>query len=158
MPGTAGGYTRPSESGIAVLPGNITLQPQASGAWVDTTLEVILPSAGVYNLDAVVRANLSGNTPVNTFIVARLFDVTAGAVVPNSETMVHQIGVSISPATSSLNDGSNQEGTINTRYVTTGPRTIHLQAQRTNNAGASVAAGIISDASGRTSLRFTRVG
>ncbi|MDX2813439.1 hypothetical protein PV410_12880 [Streptomyces sp. PA03-5A] len=156
MTGTGAAYARPSETGLAVLAGNLNLQPTASGTWTNTVLEVDLPSAGTYNLDAVVRGNLSGVTPVNTWITARLFDVTAGAVVPNTETMVYQVGVTVS-APSSITDGGNQGGVIATRYVTTGPRTIRLQAQRTNSVGASTVAAIHSDGTGRTTLRYARV-
>lgn len=156
MTGTGAAYARPAESGHAVLAAVLNLQPTASGTWSNTTLEVVLPSAGTWNLDAVVRGNLSGVSPVNAWISARLFDVTTGAVVPNTESMVYQVGVTASAPTS-ITDGGNQGGGIATRYTTTGPRTIRLQAQRTNSVGASTVAAIHSDGFGRTTLRYARV-
>jgi hypothetical protein len=70
------------EHGSSVLRTTVDLQPTASGTWMGTGLEITLPAAGTYQLDATVRGALTGTSPVNTWIVARLFDVDAGAVVP----------------------------------------------------------------------------
>lgn len=143
--------------GSQQLPANVPLQGQPSGAWTDTGLEITLPEPGTYALDANVRCNLSGASPLNTWITARLFDETAGAVVPDSEFMVIQQIVSVSPATTSVAVGGNTNATLNVEYTVTAPTTIRVEAQRTNTAGVSTTANVLSDAQGRTSLRFEKV-
>ncbi|MFI6510981.1 hypothetical protein ACIBCT_25535 [Streptosporangium sp. NPDC050855] len=71
-------------SGIAHLQTNLDLQPTASGTWADAALQVTLPAAGTYVLNLDVRGLLQGGAPVNAYIIARLFNVTSGTVVPNS--------------------------------------------------------------------------
>ncbi|MFJ8852365.1 hypothetical protein [Streptomyces sp. NPDC102437] len=141
--------------GFAVLAGNVDLQPTASGAWTNTGLELTLPAAGVYHLDASVRAALSGTSTVNTWIVARLWDVTAGALVPSSEVLVHQI--SLSTAGAAVTNGSNQHGAISVRYAVPAARLVRLQVARVNGAGASASAAILSADNGRTTLRYERI-
>lgn len=159
MAGTGGGVDTPAAPvrGFQVLQDNVPLQATASGAWTDTPLEAALPGAGVYQLDAGVRCNLSGQSPLNSYIVVRLWDVTAGVVVPDSEMLVIQQIVTLNPATTSAGVGGNQNASLAVEYTVSGPATIRLQAQRTNAVGASTNANVISDGNGRTSLRFEQV-
>src|SRR4051812_6233938 len=78
-------------SGIAYLPVGLNLQPTASGTWANSSLQVTLPTAGIYTLDLDVRGRLAGKPPINAYIVARLFNVTTAAVLPNSERLITQI-------------------------------------------------------------------
>ncbi|WP_327415395.1 hypothetical protein [Streptomyces sp. NBC_01233] len=142
------------ERGFAGLPAVVNLQPTASGAWTDTGLQVVLPAAGTYQLDATVRASLAGTSPVNTFVSVRLFDVTAGAAVPDSEVLVHQVNVSSATA---VNVGNNVSGPIQVEYAIPGARTVRLQGRRTNVTGASTTAQINDNTDGRTTLRFARI-
>lgn len=146
--------TRFVPSGIAYLPAGLNLQPTASGAWTGSSLQVTLPSAGVYALDLDVRGRLSGVPPVNAYIVARLFDVTAGTVLPNSERLVTQI---IDYNRGAASYGVNTTAPISERVRVSRPTTIRLEATRVNAAGATNAADILSDSVGRTSFRFERL-
>jgi hypothetical protein len=149
-------HHRPSmPSGIAYLPANVDLQPTASGTWVGTGLQVTLPKAGTYALDLDVRARLQGVPPVNTYMVARLRNVTSGTVVPNSERILSQL--IDTTATGAGTIAKNTTSPISERITVTGPTTIQLQAQRTNASGASTIAAIWSDDAGRTSFRFDRI-
>jgi hypothetical protein len=139
------------------MPAPVDLQPTASGTWTDTGLAVALPAAGTYHLDAVVRATLHVDSPANAWIGARLWDVQAGAVVPNSELLVYQVAITVSPATSNLAEAGNQSGTISVPYTVPGPRTVRVQAARVNAQGASAIARVISDVNGRSTLRWERV-
>ncbi|MFF4179720.1 hypothetical protein [Streptomyces sp. NPDC001750] len=140
--------------GLAVLAGTVDLQPTASGTWTNTGLELTLPAAGVYHLDASVRGALTGSSVVNTWIMARFWDVTAGAIVPNSEVLVHQISLNSAGAAVT---GGNQYGVISIRYAVPAARLVRLQAARVNGAGASASAAIVSADNGRTTLRYERV-
>lgn len=142
-------------SGIAYLPANVDLQPTASGTWVDTGLQVTLPKAGTYALDLDVRARLQGVPPVNTYMVARLRNVTAGTVVPNSERILSQL--IDTTATGAGTIAKNTTSPISEHIIVTGPTTIQLQAQRVNAGGASTIAAIWNDNAGRTSFRFDRI-
>ncbi|MCG5220840.1 hypothetical protein [Streptosporangium sp. KLBMP 9127] len=148
-------YQLPAPSGIAYLPANVDLQPTASETWVDTGLQVTLPKAGTYALDLDVRARLQGVPPVNTYMVARLRNVTSGSVIPNSERILSQL-IDFTTAGAGI-IAKNTTSPISERITVTRPTTIRLQAQRTNSVGASTIAAIWSDGAGRTSFRFDRI-
>ncbi|MFL6112669.1 MAG: hypothetical protein ACJ786_15150 [Catenulispora sp.] len=140
--------------GIAYLPATFDLQPTASGTWSTTGLGVTLPRRGTYDLDVNVRGRLTGTPVINTFIVARLWNATSGAVLPNSERLVDQI-IDSNPGAAST--GDNTTAPISERITVNGPTRIWLQAKRVNAAGASTAASIYSDANGLTSFRYEMV-
>ncbi|WP_018685222.1 hypothetical protein [Actinokineospora enzanensis] len=124
-----------------------------AGVWTDTPLQVTLPDAGTYTIDADVRGRLDGVPPFNTFITARLFDVTAGAPVPDSERLVDQV-IDVNPG--NARTGSNATAPID-QLISVGKRTvIRLQAIRVDATGTAQIAQIYSDGYGRTTLRFSR--
>ncbi|MFJ1528292.1 hypothetical protein ACIOFV_07665 [Streptomyces mirabilis] len=154
MTGTAASM-RLTEHGFVQLAAILDLQPTASGTWNDSGLQVTLPVAGTYEVDASVRAALSGTSPVNTFISARLWDVTAGAVVPGSEVILNQI--SLTPVAPAITSGLNVTGPIQVEYDVPGARVVRLQGRRVNATGASIGASILANTDGRTTLRFKRI-
>lgn len=142
---------RITEHGFAVLSQPFDLQPTASGTWVDTGLQVTLPGAGVYHLDASVHSNLLVNGAiVNVGINARLWDVTAGAVLPGSGMVAYQVYQQQADPTDL---GGNNTASLSVEYSVPGPRTIRLEADRTNIASATRQALIAQG----TTLRFHRV-
>ena len=141
----------PANSGIAKLHTNVDLPPNT---WTDTPLEVTLPRAGTYALDADVRGRLSGVSPLNTYLSARLWNVTSGAKVPESERLVYQI-INLSPGGAQA--GGNQTAPISELVRVTKPTRIRLQAQDNNAVGQATIAQVYSDNVGHTSLRYARV-
>ncbi|MEH0579128.1 MULTISPECIES: hypothetical protein [Streptomyces] len=142
--------------GSAVLAANVDLNTVASGTFVATALALSLPSAGTYHLDATVRTFLGTmTTGEGAFIVARLFDVTAGAVVPNSEVLALQINVGAGTSPTLL--AWNETAPIQVRYTVPGARTIRLEAARITQTGITDGASVVSDGNGRTTLRYQRV-
>ncbi|MER7477443.1 hypothetical protein ABTX60_07270 [Streptomyces sp. NPDC126510] len=143
-------------SGFAALPAGVDLTSAASGAFVDLGLSLTLPTPGTYHLDAIVRGNI-GNMTVNenALIAARLWDVTAGAVVPNSEAIVVQISEWAPGAATALQ--WNASAAISVEYTPTSPRTIRVEAARIDVSGTTEVAGIGSDTLQRTTLRYLRV-
>ncbi|MFI0827292.1 hypothetical protein ACH4Q7_22870 [Streptomyces roseolus] len=142
--------------GFAVLPANVNLNAAASGAFVATGLVLALPSAGAYHLDATVRAVLGTmTTGEGAHIVARLYDVTAGAVVPDSEALAHQLNVAAGTSATLL--AWNRTASIQVRYVVPAARTIRVEAARITQSGTTDNASVISDANGRTTLRWKRI-
>ncbi|PSK57987.1 hypothetical protein B0E38_01832 [Streptomyces sp. 111WW2] len=154
MTGTTGSIALRG-SGFAVLPAPVDLQPSASGVWVNSGLSVSLPTAGLYALDATVRAGLNAGVGTNTWIRAHLFDVTAGADVPDSEVLVHQL---ITTVGTGPVDGGHDSAPILVTYAVAGPRTVRLEAARHNSFGASTAAALATGPAGRTTLRWRRIG
>ncbi|MER7477445.1 hypothetical protein ABTX60_07280 [Streptomyces sp. NPDC126510] len=150
------GSIRIEADGFAVLPANVNLNSSASGAWVATGLSVVLPAAGRYRLGSTVRTVLGTmTTGEGAFIVARLFDVTAGAVVPDSEVLAHQL--SVGGGTSATLLAWNRTASIETRYTVPGTRTIRLEASRITSSGTTDSASVVSDGNGRTTLQFERL-
>ncbi|MBL0777843.1 hypothetical protein G6541_11085 [Streptomyces albidoflavus] len=154
MTGTAGSITLRG-SGLAVLPAAVDLQPSASGVWVDAGLSVLLPGAGLYELDATVRGGLNAGVGTNTWIRAHLFDATAGTDVPGSEVLVHQL---ITTVGTGPVEGGHDSAPILVTYAVAGPSTIRLEAARHNSFGASTAAALATGPAGRTTLRWRRIG
>lgn len=138
--------------GIAYLNTQVNLP---NGVWTAVPVQVVLPRAGVYDLDADVRGRLSGVPSVNAYITARLWDVTTGSAVPQSERLVYQI-IDGNPGTAQA--GGNATAPISEVISVNRPTTISLQAVHYDAAGAANIAQIYSDGVGYTSLRFDRVG
>lgn len=143
--------------GYAELPALVDLQPTATGTWVNTGLQLTLPVAGTYHLDANVRSVLVAADGVNVWIGARLFDVTAGAVVPDSEVLVQQIDTGVSTATPVVTQSTNQHAAILVPYTVLGSRLVRLQVVKHFSGGNSTVARVQSDGNGRTTLRYERV-
>ncbi len=141
----------PTNSGIAKLHANVNLPP---GTWTNTPLEVTLPRPGTYALNADVRGRLSGVSPLNTYLSARLWNVTSGAEVPESARLVYQI-INLNPGHEQT--GGNQTAPISELVRVNRPTTIRLQAQDKNAAGAATIAQVYSDDVGYTALRYVRV-
>jgi hypothetical protein len=127
-----------------------------AGVWTDTPLQVTLRRAGTYELDADVRGRLAGAGPLNTYIVARLWDVTDNTELPQSERLVYQVIAPIPTAAPSY--GGNQTAPISELITVDGPTTIRLQALHRDAVGGAAIAQIYSDGEGYTSLRYDRVG
>ncbi|MBD0691129.1 hypothetical protein [Streptomyces sp. CBMA123] len=138
--------------GIAHLNTVVDLPP---GVWTTTPLEVTLPRAGTYELDANVRGRLAGVPPVNTYITARLWDATSNTAVADSERLVYQV-IDLNPGNAQA--GGNATAPISELIHVNGPTTIQLQGIRRDAVGTASVAQIYSDAAGRTSLRYDRVG
>ncbi|MCC9686865.1 hypothetical protein [Streptomyces sp. MNU103] len=154
MSGTTGSIALRG-SGLAVLTATVDLQPSASGVWVDSGLTVALPSAGLYELDATVRAGLNADEGTNTWTRAHLYDVTAGADVPDSEVLVHQL---ITTAGTGPVNGGHGSAPILVTYAVAGPTVIRLEAARHTSYGVTTAATLATGPAGRTTLRWRRIG
>jgi hypothetical protein len=142
-------YTAPR--GIAYLQPVFINLP--ANVWTHLPLQVTLPVAGTYDLDADVRARLSGVSSINSFISARLWNVTTSSAVPMSERLIYQI---IDTVPGHL-VGGNQTAPINELISVPGPTVIRVQAMRTDASGAASIAQIYSDSYGYTSLRFQEI-
>ena len=134
---------------------NTTATDLPAGVWTDVPVQVVLPRAGTYDINADVRGRLAGVPAVNTYITARLWDATAGTAVPQSERLVYQI-IDLNPGTAQA--GGNATAPISEQIRVTGPTVISLQATHKDAVGAANIAQIYSDGNGYTSLSFDRVG
>lgn len=125
-----------------------------AGAWTNTPVEVTLPRSGTYELDADVRGRLAGIPPINTYITARLWNVTSGTAVPASERLVNQI---IDNNAGNVQAGGNQTAPISELIRVNKPTKIRLQARRIDSVGTATVGQVYSDVNGYTSLRYERV-
>jgi hypothetical protein len=137
-------------TGLSVLHEIINLP--ANGAWTSTPLQVRLPAAGTYTIDANVRGRLQGAAPLDTWITARLWNATTRTPVPDSERLIYQV------IDTSQFGGGNQTASISELVTATRPETIELQAQNGNTGTPASTAQIYSDGNGYTSMRYVWVG
>ncbi|MFF4146881.1 hypothetical protein ACFY0A_37400 [Streptomyces sp. NPDC001698] len=159
MTGTAAAL-RLVEHGIAELLGaGFDVKPLAANTWADTGLEVLLPSAGLYQLDVTVRASLTIDSPANVWVLSRVWDVTAGSVVPRSEALVNQHSLMPIPELGAqvMEIGDNRTATTALEYAVPAPSVLRLQASWAATRGTPKRAGIGNDALGRTMIRFNRI-
>lgn len=110
------------------------LQAVASGTWVATGAQVVLPEAGTYALSADFYSHIAATTPWAVAINARLFNVTAGTPVTGSNRRI-QFG--------NINDGGGtvmalqNAGSLSTVLTVTGPTTIRVEGQRQTSASTT---------------------
>ncbi|PWI15956.1 hypothetical protein DI272_18650 [Streptomyces sp. Act143] len=146
------------EHGLAEQPApGFAMTSLAANTWADTGLVAQLPSAGTYDLDVTVRAALSIDSPANVWIVARLFDATAGVVVPRSELLVNQQSVITQAGQPSIESGDNRTASTALEYQVATPTSLRLQAAWFAASGTPKVAGIGTDNIGRTMVRFNRI-
>jgi hypothetical protein len=87
----------------------------------------VLPEAGTYSLSADCYSHINTTTPWAVAVNARLFNVTAGALVPGTNRRI-QFG--------NINDGGGtvmslqNAGSLSTFLTVTGPTTIRVEGLR----------------------------
>lgn len=114
-----------------------------------------LPEAGCYNLDVTVRHGMEAEPGTSQgALYARLWDATAGVVVPLSELMLE----STNRVDTAGRFGGQNSSQIAVRYCVDGPTQIELQARKITFFG-SVGLYWIgpSDADGQQPGRFSKV-
>lgn len=154
MTGTDASYNPPPVYGQAVA-ATTSLLTVAELVWVDvTSSDVTLPEAGTYRLHANVRGGISGTTPINCYVMSRLFNVTTGAVLPNSVRIVAQVANHDSTAYTAAN---NATAPIDEYVTVAAPTTIRIQATRNDLTGTPSAANVFSGATGWTTLSYEKI-
>lgn len=119
----------------------------STGTYQDTGLSVSLPSAGTYLITAQVKATLL-STVGAPYATARLYNVTAGAAVSESELFV---AFSPTAGTYAINTATL------TKVITVGAAsTIRLEAAR-QQATSWTTSDISSDVDGRTVLSYVKL-
>jgi hypothetical protein len=141
------------ESGIATLHTDVNLPPST---WTSVPLQVSLPHAGTYEVDADVRGRLQGNVPLNTYITARLWNVTSNQEAIYSDRLVYQL-INYDNPTTTYAVAGNQTAPISELITVTRPTVIQLQAEDVNSVGKAGIAQIYSGPDGYTTLRYERV-
>jgi hypothetical protein len=103
------------------------LQAVASGTWVATSAQVVLPEAGTYALSADLYSHIAATTPWAVAINARLFNVTAGAPVGTNRRI--QFGNINDPGGGTVMSLQNASS-LSTFLTVTGPTTIRVEGMR----------------------------
>ncbi|PWI15958.1 hypothetical protein DI272_18660 [Streptomyces sp. Act143] len=106
------------------------LQPVASGTWVSTGAQVLLPEAGTYNLTADFFSSITATTPFAVAIDARLFNVTLNAALANSQRRVQYANINIAGTTANML--LQNAGSLNHRLTVSGPTSVRLEGARTH--------------------------
>lgn len=119
----------------------------ASAAWQATGQTFTLPGAGTYLLTGKIRGEIMSAAAGTHFISAKVRNVTAGADLANSETI---LTVTNAPA-----DHQSATAGFTARVVTSGAETFELYAMRFGSAWT--VSQISSDANGRTVIDWTRI-
>ncbi|MFF3654872.1 hypothetical protein [Streptomyces olivochromogenes] len=110
-----------------------------------------IPAAGVWAVTMVARGVLSFTGTAGTFIVARIYNVTAAAAVPNTETFVTQVRQNVAGAGQTT--GDNDTSTMLTYLAVTGPVTLRMEAKTVFQLGTQpTQASLVSDSNGRSAL------
>lgn len=134
----------------------IDLVPAASGTWVDSGLSVNLPENGVYEISATLKTIISANAAggaYNHAIVARLFNVTSGNAIPNSQYTLQQNSDN-NPPTALVSD--SDVGHFE-RFLTVaaGAVVVRLEVMRLTSAGTPASTtGVLT---GNTRLAFKKI-
>lgn len=125
----------PATFGLATAPGS-------TGVWqVVTGFQIALPEAGCYDLQAEVGGNLSlTNASAGIILVARLFDVTAGAALPASQREIIQANIGNLNAANPYSIQATAP--VGALYCVAAPATIRVEAQVfwTSGTGATITA------------------
>lgn len=154
---TASVPVRPSVAGIALGTDGAAVNLLAAGAGVFVPLpgvQVTLPAAGRYLLQADVRAAVGGEPPLNAHVVARLFNVTTGAELPGSRRMVVQANVQ----ESGPDFAEQTTAPITDLVVVTAATTIRVEAALLVTSGVVTVSNANSSATnGRSILTYERV-
>ncbi|KQW11423.1 hypothetical protein [Streptomyces sp. Root369] len=111
-----------------VFGADANLQAVASGTWVATSAQLVLPEAGTYALSADFFSHINATTPWAVAINARLFNVTAGAPVPGSNRRI-QFGNINDPGGGTVMSLQNA-GSLSTFLTVTAPTTIRVEGLR----------------------------
>lgn len=128
----------------STIPSEFNLLPPASGAWVDTGMQLLLPSAGPYEVtyDAFatlhIAINAVGGGTGLVRIYCRMWNDTVGAVIPGTNALALSIG------SNALGRYTNAGGsTIHTSVAAPGPTLIKAQIMREDApSGATTVAAV----------------
>lgn len=138
-----------TQSGEEVLSADYDLT--ADNTFEDTGLSIALPAAGTYLVGVNARVQADKDGANDGGVQVRLYDVTAAAVVEDSERMVLLL-----PAT----DATARQASGGYTFVVTvaGAHTLRLEAARyTTGTPTWDAAKVKSDANGRTTINYYKV-
>lgn len=138
----------PNAAAQAVLAASFQITA-ANGTYQDTGLSIALPSAGTYIITANVRGDLKTTAGSLAYLVARLFNVTDGAAVAESETVLLLVEVT--------NQNFQQTAALSVVLTVAAAKTIRLEAMRNGSAPTWGVSTIASNANGRTRLGYLKV-
>ncbi|PWI15959.1 hypothetical protein DI272_18665 [Streptomyces sp. Act143] len=140
--------------GETLLAAFVDLVATPSGAWVDSTMSVVLPEAGVYEVTATLHTVIATNPSSGSYNIAiagRLFNVTNGNAVGGSQYTIQQ--------NADNNPGSfmsdSDMGTFHRFITTAGSTTIRAEVMRLDSSGSPVSTTGLQTANSR--LGFKKV-
>lgn len=147
MSGTSGGYSIPHDYDSTVLADDFDLMPTAVNDWTGVGINVTLPVAGTYRVEAEVRAAVAGGG----FVTCRLFNVTDSVAIGQTLRLVEQLNGA------AANQGQNNTAPITTRMSVDGPTVVRVEGMRGDATGAQTQAQIVTGAGGQTWMGWERI-
>jgi hypothetical protein len=150
-----GPYTiaqEPPVAGVAIATGTANLNGIAEDTWVPVPgTDLVLPEAGTYIVWGDARGGMIANEPpTDEELYGRLFDVTAGVMVPNTDTAITALTVWADdpvggPVDEPIDVKHSAQGTgsMQTIYTVAGPTTIRMEGR--HEVGGNIEAPVGSD-------------
>ncbi|MFI9591205.1 hypothetical protein [Nonomuraea sp. NPDC052265] len=123
--------------GETLLAAFVDLVATPSGAWVDSTMSVVLPEAGIYEVTATLHTVIATNPSSGSYNIAiagRLWNVTNGNAVGGSQYTIQQNADNNPQSFMSDSD----MGTFHRFITTAGPTTIRVEVMRLDGSGSPV--------------------
>ncbi|WP_327415397.1 hypothetical protein [Streptomyces sp. NBC_01233] len=140
--------------GETLLAAFVDLVATPSGTWVTSTMSVVLPESGVYDVTATLHTVIATNPSsgnYNIAIAGRFFNVTNGNAVGGSQYTIQQ--------NADNNPGSfmsdSDMGTFHRFITAVGPTTIRVEVMRLDASGSPVATTGLQTANSR--LAFQKI-
>lgn len=165
MTGTDAHYHRPPVYGQATATGIVSLVGVSNTDWLPVPgAQITLPAAGTYEIWADVHGGIvASDPPVDESLTGRIYDVTAGAEIPETLTPIVTL---THPEPVSTDWGVATQATAAIRWIiqVTGPTVLRLEAAHnvgpnSNGAGPGAgASGVGGDFRGQTRIGFVRLG
>jgi hypothetical protein len=100
--------------------------------WFDVAdTDLTLPEVGRYAIDLDARARIVADLPHFSNVRFRIFDVTAGVVVPDPDTRLWTVGIALTGSGLIGNEFAlDNSAHLSTLYTIDGSRTLRIQAYR----------------------------
>lgn len=138
--------------GETLLQAFVDLVATPSAAWVDSTMSVVLPEAGIYEVTATLHTVIATNPSSGSYNIAiagRLWNVTNGNAVGGSQYTIQQNADNNPQSFMSDSD----MGTFHRFITTTGPTTIRAEVSRIDGSGTPVSTTGLQTANSRLAFK-----
>ncbi len=138
---------------------NVNIINRPLRQWFDVPdTDLTLPEVGRYAIDLDARARIVADLPHFSNVRFRIFDVTAGVVVPDPDTRLWTTGIALTgPGLAGNEFALDNSAHLSTLYTIDGPRTLRIQAYREMRLGGNLTRPSATQIVGYTGLRAIKI-